>query len=71
MYTNLMLSGSLNRHLLEIDQIARDRIERITVKLLQENPAPDKAANPIGWTGHMNNLKQSAEEMVMMDLVYN
>ena len=30
-----------------------------------------KAANPQRWTGLMNNLKHSAEELVLSDLIYN
>ena len=30
-----------------------------------------KAADPQRWTGLMNNLKHSAEEAVLSDLIYN
>lgn len=71
MYASLMLSGKLNSHLSEIDQTAKERIERITEKLLTEDPAPDKATDPMGWTGHMNSLKHQAEETVLAELIYN
>ncbi|MDD4833384.1 MAG: TnpV protein [Lutispora sp.] len=70
-YASLMLSGQLNSHLTEIDQTAKERIETMVAKLLTENPAPDKATDPIAWTGHMNNLKHSAEETILVELVYN
>ena len=60
MYASLMLSGRLTEHLAEIDRTAKKRIERITAKLLTSSPPPDKAADPMGWTGHMNNLRNSA-----------
>ena len=69
-YANLMMSGKLNSHLKEIDRIAKERIEMITTKLLKSNPAPDKAIDPMGWTRHMNNLRHSAEESVLTELVY-
>ena len=71
MYASLMLSGSLSRHLSEIDRTARERIELITVQLLEKAPAPDKAADPLSWTGHMNSLKHQAEETVLAELVYS
>ncbi|TCX48892.1 TnpV protein [Dehalobacter sp. 14DCB1] len=71
MYASLMLSGKLNSHLSEIDRTAKERIEQITAKLLQSSPAPDKATDPMGWTGHMNNLRHSAEESVLAELIYN
>ncbi|AUS98826.1 hypothetical protein CDQ84_06655 [Clostridium thermosuccinogenes] len=70
-YASLMMSGKLNSHLMEIDRIAKERIETITTKLLENNPAPDKAIDPMGWTGHMNNLRHSAEESVLTELVYS
>ena len=30
-----------------------------------------KAADPLRWTGLMNNLRHSAEELVLSDLIYN
>lgn len=71
MYTSLMLSGRLNRHLAEIDQTARERVERITAQLLEMSPAPDKATNQMAWVGHMNSLKHQAEETVLTELIYN
>ncbi|MFT9494517.1 MAG: TnpV protein [Anaerosolibacter sp.] len=71
MYASLMLSGKLTEHLSEIDRTAKERMEKIMEKLLIENPAPDKATDPMGWTGHMNNLRQSAEETILEELVYN
>ena len=70
-YAGLMMSGKLNSHLIEIDRIAKERIEMSTTKLLESNPAPDKAVDTMGWTGHMNNLRHSAEELVLTELVYS
>ena len=71
MYAGLMLSGRLTEHLAEIDRTAKERIERIMTELLKSSPAPDKAADPMGWTGHMDNLRYSAEETVLAELVYS
>ena len=30
-----------------------------------------KAANPITWTRHMNNIAARAEEIVKVELIYN
>ncbi|WP_418792576.1 TnpV protein [Phosphitispora sp. TUW77] len=71
MFASLMLSGKLTEHLAEIDQVAKQRIERIMAKLLKSSPAPDKATDPLGWTGYMNNLQHSAEETILAELVYS
>ncbi|MEK0314555.1 TnpV protein [Cohnella sp. 56] len=69
-YAHLMLSEQLNPHLTEIDRTAREQIERTLTRLLELHPAPDKATDLMGWTGHMNNLKQQAEELILTELVY-
>jgi hypothetical protein len=71
MYTSLMLSGKLNSHLSEIDRTARERIEGITAKLLENSPGPDKASDQMAWVVYMNNLRHQAEETVLVELVYS
>ncbi|MDO5392132.1 MAG: TnpV protein [Eubacteriales bacterium] len=70
-YQTLLLSGKLNAHLLEIDQTANQRMEEILNRLLQTNPAPDKADDPIAWTAHLNNLTQMAKETILKELIYS
>ena len=69
-YQSMLVTGELSKHLSEIDQTAQRRVEQIVVQLLAHNPAPDKETDPLGWTGHMNNLLAMAEEIVLTDLIY-
>ena len=69
-YQSMLAMGKLSRHLSEIDQIAKRRVEQIVAQLLARNPAPDKDTDPLGWVGYMNNLLTMAEEMVLTDLIY-
>ncbi len=69
-YQSMMLTGKLDRHLLEIEKTAQERMEILVAGLQQEHPAPDKEADPLAWTAHMNMLTAMAEECVMNDLVY-
>lgn len=69
-YQSMMLTGKLDRHLLEIEKTAQERMEILMEKLLQKYPAPDKEADPFAWAAHMNMLTAMAEECVMNDLVY-
>ena len=63
LYTNLKTSGKLTEHLAEIEQTARmAKAEGVTEEL--------KATDPLRWTGLMNNLRHSAEELVLSDLIY-
>ena len=72
-YTSLLLSGKLQEHLAEIDRTARDRVERMTAQMAEMEGVNEtlKAANPMKWTGMMNNLKRSAEETVLAELIYS
>ena len=72
-YTNLLTSGSLNRHLMEIEQTAKSRLEQIISQMAQAEGVTEelKAADPMRWTGLMNNIKQSAEETVLQELIYS
>lgn len=69
-YQSMMLTGKLERHLDEIEKTAQERMEILVAGLQQEHPAPDKEADPLAWTAHMNMLTAMAEECVMNDLVY-
>ena len=62
-YMNLMTSGRLNHHLQEIEQTAKTRIEQMVSEMA-------KASDPMKWVGLMNNLKASAEEQILKELIY-
>ena len=72
-YTNLLTSGKLNQHLMEIEQTAKTRIEQIMAQMAKAEGVTEelKASNPMKWTGLMNNLRHSAEETVLAELIYN
>lgn len=71
LYQSLLLTGKLNRHLEEIEKTAQKRLEVQMEKLLEKNPAPSKEENPMAWTAHMNSLMATAEESILMELVYS
>ncbi|MPN05886.1 hypothetical protein SDC9_153140 [bioreactor metagenome] len=72
-YTSLLLSGKLMEHLAEIDRTARERVERMTAQMAGMEGVNEemKSADPMKWVGLMNNLKHSAEETVLTELIYN
>ena len=73
LFTNLLTSGKLNQHLMEIEQTAKTRIEQIMAQMAKAEGVTEelKAADPMKWTGLMNNLRHSAEETVLAELIYN
>ena len=50
-YSNLLLSGKLNQHLTEIDQVCMDRIELITQQMEVQEGVTEalKADDQIAW----------------------
>ena len=71
LYNHLLLSGKLYPHLAEIDQAAKDRLDRQMEELLKQNPAPDKMSQQMAWVQHMNALKMQAEEVILNELIYS
>ena len=73
LYNRLVLNGSLNTHLAEIDQAAQARIDEMMPRLAAVSGVAEdlKAANPMRWVGLMNSLKTQAEEIILTELVYS
>ena len=71
LYNTMLLSGSLYRHLMEVEQTAESRMRQMMTELLAKNPAPDKEQNQMAWVQHMNSLKAQAEELVLNELIYS
>ena len=72
LYTNLKTSGKLTEHLSEIEQITQKMVEQTVVQMARAEGVTEKlkATDPMRWTGLMNNLRHSAEELVLSDLIY-
>ena len=70
-YQSMLLTGKLNRHLLEIEKAAEARMDVLMAGLLKQYPAPDKEKDQLAWTAHMNSLQAMAEETILTELVYN
>ena len=73
LFTNLLTSGGLNEHLMEIEQAARSRMEQITSQMAQAQGVTEelKASDQMKWVGLMNNIRRCAEETVLNDLIYS
>lgn len=72
-YTGLQLSGKLDRHLKEIDQQAKEMVERLVFQMVKTLGITEelKAKNQLEWVRQMNNIRASAEEVVLKELVYS
>ena len=71
-YSIMLMDGTLNNHLKEIQETANTRVEQ-TIKQLKEkrNLTEDmKNTDMLYWVGMMNNYKNQAEEIVFNELIY-
>ena len=71
-YTTLLTEGRLNAHLHEIDVQANEMIEAIVASLVSKRGIDEKlkASNALKWIAEMNNIKASAEEIVLQEVIY-
>ena len=72
LYTNLLTTCTLNRHLAEVDCAANERMERLVAQMAARQGVTEvlKSTDQLKWVGQMNNIRQAAEEIVLSELVY-
>ncbi len=73
LYTDLLMSGTLKQHLLDIDETCRERVDLLVTQIAKaENINEDlKRNNQIEWVQSMNNIKNRAEEIVFNEIIYS
>ncbi len=66
-FSALVLSGKLTRHLQDIDQTAREQMATLTRQLAANQGVTEelKSRNQMEWVQHMNSIRNRAEEMVI------
>ena len=72
-YTGMLFSGKLNPHLEEIDRQANEMLDRLICQMKKEQGVTEamKAENQLLWVQRMNNIRNAAEEIVLMELIYS
>ena len=71
-YQYLLLTGKLNEHLNQTDQEAREQVETLMEQMTEKQGVTEelKAQDQMEWVRLMNNIKASAEEMVLKNMIY-
>ena len=71
-YTTLLTKGTLNARLHEIDLEVNKMLETVIPLLAAERGIDEnlKARDMLRWVGEMNNIKASAEEIVLQEVIY-
>ena len=71
-YTTLLTEGRLNEYLHAIDIQAHELLDDIIPRLAKERGVDEvlKAYNALQWAAEMNNIKASAEDIVLQEVIY-
>lgn len=72
LYRELVDTGKLQAHLLNIHNTANDWMDRVMPKMAKVAGATEdlKVHDQIAWVGLMNCCKAHVEETIMADLIY-
>ncbi|WP_242878208.1 TnpV protein [Enterocloster clostridioformis] len=72
-YTGLLLKGKLKEHLLTIQEQAEERLELLIEQMKASEGVTEtlKEENQMLWVQKMNNIRHSAEEIVLEELIYS
>ena len=71
-YIIMLINGTLNAHLKEIQETADNRIQQVISELKTKSDLTEdmKNTNMLYWVGTMNSIKAQAEEIVFRELIY-
>ena len=72
-YSIMLVDGTLNKHLKEIQEAAQARVEQIINQLKEKSNLTEDMKNTdmLYWVGMMNNFKNEAEEIVFKEIIYS
>ena len=73
LYNALLLSGKLDSHLADINQQADNMFFQLVDQMAKQEGITEqlKADSQMEWVGHMNNIRQRAEEIIYSELIYS
>ena len=72
LYTNLLTSGKLRSYLANVDEQAETMFFRLVEQMAQRNGVTEslKASDQMAWVQKINNIRNSAQEIVYAELIY-
>lgn len=72
LYTGMLMEGTLNAHLEEVDREANRMLEQLTTQMALEQGVTEelKARDQMLWVQRMNNIRRAAEEIIYSQLIY-
>ena len=72
-YSGMLLKGTLKEHCLTIQMQAQERMDRLTAEMAGAQGVDEqlKRSDQMKWVGMMNNIRSSAEETVLSELIFS
>ena len=73
LFTQMIARGELMRVLKKTEDEANEMLERLTEQMMKEQGVTEelKENNQMLWVQMMNNIRHSAEEIVLKELIYS
>ncbi len=73
LYQAMLIKGTLDEHLAEIDRTANKYLDRIIKGMAEADGLTEEMKNTdmLRWVGLMNNYKACAEEIILHELIYD
>ena len=71
-YSGLLLSGELKKHLIIIQNQAEERFDLLVEQMAKQEKVTEqlKAQEQLLWVQRMNNIRARAEEIVREEIIY-
>ena len=72
LYTNLLTSCKLSKHLAEVEAECNEQMESLVKAMANQEGVTEalKAADQMAWVRRMNNIRNRAIEIVLNEIVY-
>ena len=71
-YQYLVLTGKLTEHLNQVDKEVREKVEMLVEQMAEQWGVTEelKRQKQMEWVRRMNNIKNVAEKMVLLEIIY-
>ena len=71
-YQYLVLTGKLTEHLNQVDKEVREKVEMLVEQMAEQWGVTEelKMQDQMEWVKRMNTIKNVAEEMVLLEIIY-
>ena len=72
LYFDLLVNDKLNEYLHNIDTTVMEKVQKLIKELAEKENITEelKSSNQMLWIGKMNNIKNTAEEIILKEYIY-